>query len=349
MRRAVVASIQAVPILGARYVDGANPRWTSLDPVHFERAFVIAPAQAEFEAFVVAKVDEGLGPQVRLCVLNSDRYAVAFKLNHMICDAAGFKQYLEFLAAIYSRLTTDANYRPPTIAGDRSLGPILSHFGWAVKLKSLFTQRQDSRATGVQKFPLSVYGEARPFIIAHKLDRSKVDALRSYCRANSATVNDALLTAMYRVLFRTLTLKNGDPLQIPIMVDMRRYLSGKPEFESLTNLSSMVNTQLDFWPDESFAETLARAKAVMLDKKSGAIGLVAWVTLEWMYRALGNATAMKLLRSQLKQPFICMTNIGTLEPMRMSFAEARPKDAYLCGSIKYRPYFNLRPAHTMAR
>ena len=50
---------------------------------------------------------------------------------------------------------------------------------------------------------------------------------------------------------------------------------------------------------------------------------------------------MKLLRARLKHPFICMTNIGTLDPARMSFAAARPKDAYLCGSIKYRPYFQL--------
>jgi len=32
LRRAVAASIEAIPILGARYVDGAIPRWTPLDP-----------------------------------------------------------------------------------------------------------------------------------------------------------------------------------------------------------------------------------------------------------------------------------------------------------------------------
>jgi NRPS condensation-like uncharacterized protein len=341
LKRAVVASIQAIPILGARYIDGAIARWTSLDPIYFERAFVIAPTQAEFEAFVVAKVDEGTGPQIRVCVLNSDGYAVAFKLNHMICDAAGFKQYLEFLAMIYSRLTTDAHYTPPTIAGDRSFDPILRAFGLGVQLKALFKQRGDSRWTETQKFPLSDDGEAQPFIVSHKLDRAKVGALKGYCRANSVTVNDALLTAMYRVLFRTLTLKSGEPLQIPIMVDMRRYVSGKPEFDSLTNLTSMVSTQLDYRSGESFGDTLARARAVMLDKKSGAIGLNGWVKLKLIYRALGNATARKLLRSRLKQPFICMTNIGTLEPVRMSFAGALPKDAYLCGSIKYRPYFQL--------
>ena len=51
LKRAVVASIGAIPILGTRYVDEGHPRWTSLDPVNFERAFVISPTHAEFEAF----------------------------------------------------------------------------------------------------------------------------------------------------------------------------------------------------------------------------------------------------------------------------------------------------------
>ena len=124
---------------------------------------------------MVAKVDEELGPQIRVCVLISDRHAVAFKLNHMICDAAGFKQYLGFLATIYSRLTTDPNYTPPTIAGDRSLDPILEPFDWGVKLKSLFVQGQESRWTGTQKFPLSDDKQARPFIVARKLYRAEVE------------------------------------------------------------------------------------------------------------------------------------------------------------------------------
>jgi hypothetical protein len=62
LKKAVIASIEAIPILGARYVDGARPRWTSLDPVDYERAVFVAPTEAEFEAFVVSKVDEGLGP-----------------------------------------------------------------------------------------------------------------------------------------------------------------------------------------------------------------------------------------------------------------------------------------------
>ncbi len=341
LKKAVIASIEAIPILGARYVDGARPRWTSLDPVDYERAVFVAPTEAEFEAFVVSKVDEGLGPQIRVCALDSDPYAVAFKMNHMICDAAGFKQYLDILSRIYSKLTMQVTYRPLTINGDRSFNGVLEQFATSVKLRSLFTQGKDSRWTGRRRFPLSADREARPFIAAHKLDRTKVTAIKRFCRAKGATLNDAVLTALYRVLFRRLALKSGEELQIPVMVDMRRYLDRTAEFESLTNLTSMVSTQLEYRPDDRFEDTLGRARAAMLAKKGANIGLNGFVKLNLVYRTLGDRIANRLLRSRLKNPLICMTNVGVLDPARMSFGDLRPKDAYLCGSIKYRPYFQL--------
>ena len=43
----------------------------------------------------------------------------------------------------------------------------------------------------------------------------------------------------------------------------------------------------------------------------------------------------------MKYPYICMTNVGILDSPRLQFGDLRPQDAYLCGSIKYKPYFQL--------
>ena len=40
LKKAILASIKVIPILGTRYIGGAAPRWTSLDPAEFDRAFV---------------------------------------------------------------------------------------------------------------------------------------------------------------------------------------------------------------------------------------------------------------------------------------------------------------------
>ncbi len=341
LKKSVIASVEAIPILASRYVDGDRPCWSRLDHSDYGRAFVLATTEAEFEEFLVSPVDESVGPQIRVCQLASTPFAVALKMNHMVCDAADFKQYLYFLCKTYSELAEDPDYRPAAIAGDRSIRGVLKGFPAAVKLKSLLMQSNDNNRTGDHQFPLSAGRDVRPFIVTRVLERGKVAALKAYCRARGATLNDAILTAYYRRLFHRLALRPGVEVEIPVMVDMRRYLGETGEFKSLTNLSSMQVTQLDYRPEERFDGTLGRVKAVMDEKKEADIGLNGFIKLSLLYGILGDKTARRRLKSKLKNPFICMTNVGILDRDRMAFGNLRPCDAFLCGSIKYKPYFQL--------
>ncbi len=341
LKLSVMASIEAIPILSTRYIDGATPRWTSLDPGEFGRAFVLAATEAEFQKFLVSPVDESAGPQIRVCQLDANPFAVALKMNHMICDAADFKQYLYFLCKIYSELAADPSYRPTAITGDRSIRGVLKRFSMIAKLKSLLAQSKDNNRTGDHRFPLSEGGNVQPFILTCTLERDRVAALKDYCRARGATLNDAVLTAYYRRLFHLLALRPGVEIEIPVMVDMRRYLAESGEFESLTNLSSMQVTQLDYQPEERFEGTLGRVKAVMDEKKGADIGLNGFIKLNLLYSVLGDKIANGRLKTSLKNPLICMTNVGILDRARMAFGSLYPSDAFLCGSIKYKPYFQL--------
>ena len=127
LRGAVIASIEAIPILGTRYADGAKPRWVSLEPESCARAFVVAPTETDFENVLVARADEDCGPQVRVCLLDGRRSAVALTLNHMICDAAGFKSYIFFLCAIYTRFSFAPSIRGswPIRRIDRTRSPAI--------------------------------------------------------------------------------------------------------------------------------------------------------------------------------------------------------------------------------
>ncbi len=181
----------------------------------------------------------------------------------------------------------------------------------------------------------------RPFILTRTLERDRVASLKDYSRATRATLNDAVLTAYYRCLFQVLALRPGVELEIAVMVDMRRYLGETREVKSLTNLTSMQVTQLDYKPGERFEGTLGRVKAVMDEKKGADIGLNGFIKLSLLYGIFGDRIANRRLKSKLKNPFICMTNVGILDSGSMSFGNLRPYDAFLCGSIKYKPYFQL--------
>ena len=262
-------------------------------------------------------------------------------MNHMICDAADFKQYLYLLCKIYSELAANPAYRPRPLNGDRSIRGVLRRFAASVKLRSFLTHSKDNNRTGNHRFPFSVSGDVRPFILTRVFERGRVSALKDYCHATGTTLNDAVLTAYYRCLFQLLALMPGDELEIPVMVDMRRYLGGTGGFNSLTNLTSMQVTQLDYKPKERFEGTLGRVKAVMDEKKGADIGLNGFIKLSLLYGIFGDRIANRRLKSKLKQPFICMTNVGILDSGAMSFGDLRPYDAFLCGSIKYKPYFQL--------
>ena len=71
LRKAVIASIEAIPILGTRYVEkGRRPHWESLDRTRYADAFTLARTEAEFDRFVTARIDERVGPQVGVCLLS---------------------------------------------------------------------------------------------------------------------------------------------------------------------------------------------------------------------------------------------------------------------------------------
>ena len=342
LRKAVISSIEAIPILGTRYVDDVRrPRWESIDSARFSDAYVVAQTEMEFDEFVTSRIDESTGPQIKVCLLGSAHSAIALTMNHMVCDAAGFKEYLYFLCEIYGKIIADPGYRPTAVAGDRSMRGVIERFGMGMKLKSLLSQSKDNNRSGEHRFPLSEGGDARPFILTRKLGRERTEAIKGYCRTRGATVNDAALTAYYRCLFRTLALSRGAELRIPVMVDMRRYLGEALGFGALANLSSTAITRLEYRPEEGFAETLRRVKAVMDEKKVGDIGLNAFIKLHMIYALFPNRLANLLLRRSLKNPLICMTNVGILDSDRISFGELRPRDVFMCGSIKYKPHFQL--------
>ena len=156
-------------------------------------------------------------------------------------------------------------------------------------------QSKENNRSGDYRFPLSEGGEARPFILTRKLGRERLDSDKDYCRARGATLNDAVLTAYYRCLFKRLALIRGAKLRIPVMVDMRRYLGEAGEFRVPDQLSSHGDHAAGVQARGALRDTLGRVKAVMDEKKGSDIGLNAFIKLHLIYRILGTRLANLLL------------------------------------------------------
>lgn len=341
LRKSVRMLLEVVPILSCIYQhNNGCDYWESVGLSDFEGAFFVVYDQTEFDHFTTSKINELTGPQIKVCLYRSEKDALSIIMNHMVCDAGGFKQCLYLLSSLYSHLIEDPEYFPDFIIhGDRSFQKVIKQIPFWNRLKSLLFHNRESNQTSKIQFPLSRDKNIFPFILTREIKPAKFQKIRAYCKKHSVTINDVFLAAYYRALLQIIKV-DGNSLSIPIMVDMRRYLK-KKEFDALNNLSSTIITHIQVSSSESFDETVSKISREMKRKKSTDIGVNGFVKLNLIFKLLNEKLSYKLTKAALKNPMICMTNIGILDDKKLVFKGTKIENAFLCGSIKYRPHFQI--------
>ena len=244
LRRAVELSLAAHPILATKYaLRGECSSWVALQSADLGRSFLATREEAVFAAERTYRIREEEGPQVRFCLLAGKRNALAVTINHMIADGSGFKDYLYSVCETYTRLGANPGYvrlRPL-----RATAAWATHrmFGPAAKAAAFLGSGGASNRAGSFAFPLDDGGTLKPIIATRTIGREKVARLKERCSSHEATVNDAALAAYYRVLARRFGPSALTRLEIPIMIDMRRYL-GSGRSGPLRNLASTAITRV---------------------------------------------------------------------------------------------------------
>lgn len=338
--KAVSLLVKTVPIFSRIYKNrGGNSFWEDVDHMQWKDLFTIVDNEEDFERFTFSKTNEETGPQIKVCLLQSESDSISIIINHMITDGAGIKECTYLLANIYSNLLKNPEYIPDYIInGDRSFKNIISGIPLKDKIKILLLNNKDNNQSSNYEFPMSTEGEISPFILTHEIYwKGIMESVTT--KKHNVTVNDVILTAYFRVISSLLNL-NGKNLSIPIMIDMRRYLKSK-SFNALTNLSSTVIISIVIQPDEDFYQTLTKVSSEMNKKKNNYLGLNTFLKLDLLFKIFKSSFGYKILKKALKNPKICMTNIGVLDSTKLVFEGTSISNAFVCGSIKYRPHFQL--------
>ncbi len=341
MEKAVASLTKTVPVLTRVYRhNNGHSYWEATDELDLSELFRVVDNIEEFEAFTYSKTYEEAGPQIKVCLLQAETDSLSIVMNHMVTDGMGIKQCAYLLSEIYSNLVKNPGFKPENIIdGDRDFRKVLSHIPLLDKIKILFLNNKDNNQRVDYAFPMSGDENIAPFILTHELIPERYSSILSYCKKHAVTVNDVMLTAYFRVLSKMLGI-NGKALNIPIMIDMRRYLKEK-DFRTLTNLASTVIITATVEAQEDFSATLARVCAEMKNKKNNYLGINPYIKLDTLFRLCKGNLAYKILKRSLKNPNICMTNIGVLDSAKLHFEGSHISNAYVCGSIKYRPHFQM--------
>jgi len=340
LKKAAEILIKTVPILSRIYIDdGDNSYWEDADAANMKDLFSVTDSKEEFDRFIASRTNEALGPQINFCLLQADRDTLSAVINHMVSDAAGFKECMYLFADIYSKIIKNPDYMPDCIIdGDRGFKDIVSKFSLIKKGRMILFDRQDSNQESRCEYPMSNEGEMFPFVASREIQTAIFGDMRNCCHKRNVTMNDLILTAYFRALSEKLNMQ-GEELDVPIMIDMRKYLDDK-SFRALANISSTTIVRACVSQDEDFATTLDKVSAIMRVKKAGNLGITTFIKLDAGSK-IPLINFLKTMQKTLKNPKVCMTNIGVLDSSRLVFENSKVINAAMFASLKYHPYFQV--------
>lgn len=271
LSKAIRLSLDVEPILGCRFIEHNPPYFKRIEEIDINSFFSTEETCNTEEAihrFLESRLDMDHDPMLKVKLIRSIRQdTLCIKLNHTCADGAGTKDYIDLLSHIYTCIDAkDGVYIPqPHERSRKDHDRIFSTLG--IKYPEWDTAMIDAPRT-VWPFPWQSAGnkDITSFIIC-QLPYGQLDVLSKYAKERGATINDLILTAFYRAMFKMTQPPYGIPMDIGVTVDLRRYLPGN-KAEAIRNLSGGIIARVARLLGESFEGTLSRVASVMKRKKA---------------------------------------------------------------------------------
>lgn len=339
LRMAVDITIDEFPLIRCKYNESkSRPYWEdkgySADNI-IELIEYSNTSNSELVLQQICKeIDEFNGPQLKIKVIQrKNNNIMCVLINHMLCDAAGFKDYLYLLSDIYTNIDRKKDYFI-TPMGNRRTSQVIKAFSAQDKLKIMLS-----------KINMSIHDDARfklegdlknPFIEIRKINKEQFCALKTYAKEHNATVNDVMLTAYIRVLFQLF----GRSLPIPCTVDLRKYLPNHMA-RGICNLPTNIICNIGSELGATFEQTLYKVKNVMDKQKADISCVKSLIMLEKVFDIFPYKIARGIILKNFSNPLIAFTNIGIIDKKKITFGEVEITEAFMTGSIKYNPFFQL--------
>jgi NRPS condensation-like uncharacterized protein len=342
LKRALRLLLDAEPVLGCRFAaDVVPPVWQrleGLDALHLLDVRESGEPGADACAFVAETFDQRVDPQVRvLLVRGPSADLLAVKVQHAAMDGGALKEMLYLIGDIYRTLGGHPDWTPsPNLDGVRRP---TAQAGVVERLRSL-------PHSGLS-FPPSEWGTAEPGdrgaarYVAASVESEVFGAAVALGRSAGATVNDIILTAEYRTLYRLMSATPGSKTPLTISCELRKHLPTGTK-TALSNISGAWAISVSPIRDETFDDTLARVvEATRAWKRAGAGKAVALAMplASALMRRQGLALARKMMIKMTDgdtdpDSAAGLTNIGVIDDARLHFgAPARVEDAWLLGPV----------------
>ena len=286
LRKSLRLLIDAEPLLGSCFVKHwLKPYWQRLSEHELNSAVLLdvvngtdAAATEELsDIFFGDHIDLMKGPQIRaLLISGKETDCMILKIHHLMCDAGGFKEVLNLLSDIYTKLGDHPEYTPPINSGSRSLSQIYNRFSFKDLVRILYHGCVQSSALlfppKVEKYASKWSRVGKLGYVFKRFPKERFLQIKFYAQQKGVTINDLFACALLRAMVKQQNLSHRGWLRLMGTVDLRRYLPGR-KTDALCQVSSgyVVNIKTDQCNRRD--TTLAIVKKQMDHYKKNFIGL----------------------------------------------------------------------------
>jgi len=343
LKNAVTQSLKTIPMIGLCF-DGIKhkPRWIDKGFNGNDIVRVVKTDSKDDEQVVLRCLSAGIDfadePQLKLFVVRKpDHDTICSVISHIVCDGAGFKQYLYLLSKLYTQLINRETVSAPAISY-RGLKPLFADISLKERLKilcskySAYNASNKTQQRGVDfKEGAFVTAMERRILSAEDFDRLKI-----FAKANGATVNDIFMGLFARSFCKN---TGTDKIMFPSTMDLRKFIPTGQEV-GIGNYSSNCMCAVFVKREDTLADTVMQVSKQMRVHKSEK-NILKSVML-WDFAAHIPWFLLKRNFSKvITHPIISFTNLGIIDAIALKFGKLKIRDVYMTASIKPRPYLQM--------
>lgn len=344
LRQAAIELVRRIDILHAGFCAGwRTAKWKVNRTFQAENVFTACLVPSGIREKVHEAMLQSLpfdGELQLHCTLISDgsQCAIVLTVGHMCADGRDAVYLLEKLLELYRCLWDGGDTaQVPLKNGTRNPEQCCAK----LTLKDRFRLYSGPASEPKTEYRYPECASGNPGIIYRTLPAELMSSARKKGKEYGASVNDLLLTALYRAAARQMELPQGQGMGIQCMMDLRRRM---PDGDSLgiCNLSGSMATGLKEGVNGSFSDTLKEiAEQTARAKNDPLAGLYDFPMMSGILRILPFSAIRKLGAKVYGGATMGMTNLGALNAANYAAEGVLPSDAVLGAPLKKKPAFQL--------
>ncbi|MFZ5643690.1 MAG: condensation domain-containing protein [Bacillota bacterium] len=334
------------PVLGCRFDEQPESacwkRRTDLDYLNLCPVLETEQPEKELRDFIALPTDSRKDPLVQAKIFRTQcRDILCIKMDHACSDGGGLKEYVYLLSEVYNHQCSQRPYPVPLNPTRCDGRRFLKQFG--IEDPSQAWDPSQTPPGPIWSFPCKSYRNTGPAFIKRSISRHLFHSMKAFAEQQRVTINDLLLTAYYRALFKLSRMPENQPAPVMVTVDLRQYMPEGSQIRAV-NFSSAFNVLLPYIEGESFLESLRHVARLTSNLKESHGEIPIAVILE-LYGIMGLSEARRWFESARKQSIDTnlatphLSNIGVIN--KLIFGNLSAAEGYIVTPAMYAPGFML--------